>query len=454
MSPTTTLRRRPAGPTGDPLRPLAWLGAALALLAALPGCESLGGGSLGGGYCVDAVPARRLPPTLLGRPKADQIEISKARLRQMPPEVYELGPGDVLGVYVETILGNEEDVPPVNFPEDASLPPSIGFPIPVRDDGTISLPLVMPVEVAGLTIGQAEQRIREAYIPDFLANEDAKIIVTVLRQREYRVIVIREEAGGVVQTGPRGGGGDSGLKRGTGSVVDLKAYENDLLHALAATGGLPGLDAKNEVLIYRGGSNGSAERDAMVAAFMAGNAGIPRECRLPPPPDPDAIRIPLRYYPENPPQFTEEDIILNSGDIVLIQARDSEKYYTGGTLGGGEFLLPRDYDLNILQAIAVAGGGVGQSATGIGSIANRGGGLGGNRAGGPCGPSRALVVRQVPGCGEIVIRVDLNRALTDPRERILVQPEDVIIVQYTLPEEIANATLGLLPFYLIGNGLR
>ena len=429
--------------------------AALALLAALSGCESLGVGGPGAGYHVDAVPARRLPPALLGRPREDQIEISKARLRQQPPEVYELGPGDVLGVYVETILGNEEEVPPVNFPEDASLPPSIGFPIPVRDDGAISLPLVPPIEVAGLTIGQAEQRIREAYIPDFLANEDAKIIVTVLRQREYRVIVIREEAGGVIRTGPRGGGGDSGLKRGTGSVVDLKAYENDLLHALAETGGLPGLDARNEVLIYRGGSQGSPERDAMVAAFMAGNAGIPRECRLPPPPDPDAIRIPLRYYPENPPTFDEEDIILNSGDIVLIQARDSEKYYTGGVLGGGEYLLPRDYDLNILQAIAVAGGDVGQSGTGVASLGNRGGALGGgNRGGGPCGPSRALVVRQIPGCGEVVIRVDLNQALTDPRERILVQPEDVIIVQYTLPEEIANATLGLLPFYLLGNGLR
>ncbi len=39
----------------------------------------------------------------------------------------------------------------------------------------------------------------------------------------------------------------------------------------------------------------------------------------------------------------------------MIQSRDREKFYTGGVLGGGEHLLPRDYDLDILVAIAIAG---------------------------------------------------------------------------------------------------
>ena len=32
---------------------------------------------------------------------------------------------------------------------------------------------------------------------------------------------------------------------GTGQIIDLPAYQNDVLTALARTGGLPGTDAKN-----------------------------------------------------------------------------------------------------------------------------------------------------------------------------------------------------------------
>ena len=452
---------------------LAPLLAAAALFS--PGCSSLQPGSSGmslgsfGAYNIDAVPARRLPPVVLGRPKEDLLETSKARLRRQPVEneQYMLDAGDVLGVFIEGILGEQGEAPPVQFPEDASIPPSTGFPVPVRDDGTVSLPFVRPIDVVGLTITQAEDKIRQAYIderiladpaagidldaevdPGIDAPPPAKTIVSIIRPREYRVLVIREEAGGAIRTGPTRGGD---LKRGTGSLIDLKAYENDLLTALSVTGGLPGLDARNEVVIFRGGGQGSAEYDAAVAAFRRQPQGCGCKPPLPDPYGPGAVRIPLRFFPEFPPTFTEEDIILRDGDIVYIPARDSEKFYTGGELGGGEYILPRDYDLNILQAIGIAGGSVGAGSTGIGSIQLGGlGGGGGGRGRGPFPPSRAIVVRQLPNdCGEIAIRVDLTRALTDPRERILVQPEDVIILQYTLAEEVANLALRLVPFAIL-----
>ncbi len=40
-------------------------------------------------------------------------------------------------------------------------------------------------------------------------------------------------------------------KRGSAHVVDLPAYENDVLHALSISGGLPGYDAFNEVWVLR-----------------------------------------------------------------------------------------------------------------------------------------------------------------------------------------------------------
>ena len=444
--------RRPLAGRLSTLAPLAAL--ALTVLAGT-GCQSMSMGSFGS-YCIDAVPARRLPPAVLGRPKEDMIETSKARLRRTPSDVYELDAGDVLGVYIGGILGDREEPPPVNFPEDATIPPALGFPIPVREDGTISLPFLDPIDVRGLTVAQAEEKVERALLIAQITEDEfnGKIIVTLIRQREIRVLVIREEAGGVIRTsGSRtGGSAESNLKRGDGYNIDLKAGENDLLTALSETGGLPGLDARNEVVIYRGGGEGSARYDEAVAAFY--RQPVPCGCRppLPDPYGPGAVRIPLRFYPEFPPQFTEEDITLRDGDVVYIAARDREKYYTGGLLGGGEYLLPRDYDLNVLQAVGVAGGQVGAGGTGISGV-NLGGGRGGG--GGPFPPSRAIVVRQLPnGCGEITIRVDLTRALTDPRERLLIQPEDVIILQYTLAEEIANTAINLLPSLIIGRGLR
>lgn len=436
-------------------RTAGWAAAFAVIALALPGCNSLG--SFAG---VPSVPVNRAPREFLGRSKAELVETSKLRLRQTPPEVYQLAANDVLGIYIENVLGDPEEPPPVHFPEEDTRAPSIGYPIPIREDGTIALPLVDPIPVDGLTVNQATDAIRKAYTVDrqILKPGSDRIIVTLMRRRHYRVMVIREEAGNIVQTGPVLPIQAATTKRGSGFAIDLPAYENDLLHALSETGGMPGLDAKNEVLIFRGVNNGAMDHDLMLAQL---NNGIgPCGSMIPLPEDPNAIRIPLRFYPENPPLFTEEDIILGEGDIVYVPSRDNEKFYTGGALGGGEFLLPRDYDIDILKAVAIARGPVGASGSGLQAVGSGGGfggfGGGGNRS--PIPPSKAIVIRKIPGMGEIPIRVDLNRALTDPSQRILIMPEDVIIVQYTCCEEIANAALSLIQFNFLygigGNALR
>ncbi|MBR9801767.1 sugar ABC transporter substrate-binding protein [bacterium] len=369
-------------------------------------------------------------------------ELSLNRLGQGRPIAYQLAPGDILGVYIEFILGDEESAPPVHFPEAGDQPPAIGYPIPVREDGTLALPLIDPLPVEGLTLEQATEKIRRVYVEkEILQRGKDKVIVTLMRRREYRVIVIREEGGGV----------DGVSKVGRGDVIDLPAYENDVLHALNETGGLPGLDAENEVLILRAGGNG-AKYDQFVGAVLSSQC--PCEC----PPiigdAPNVTRIPIRYYPENVPAFGEKDVLLETGDIVYVRARETERYYTGGLLGGGEFMLPRDYDLDVIKAISVAGGSVGQGSTGIGSLTNGGGfggGGGGNRGmtGGTIGPSKLIVIRKNECGQEIPIRVNLNKALYDPRERILVMPGDTLILQYTLSEEIANAALNAVGLNLL-----
>lgn len=441
----------------DPIRGLTQTGrtvllgiTALSMLMSLSGCSSMAMCMTG----VPAIPAHRVPREFMARPRADMQELSFARLRQNPPKVYQLAPNDVLGIYIENVLGQPDVPPPVNFPEDGSKAPSLGFPIPIREDGTLALPLVDPIQVSGLTLTQASDAIRNAYTVKkrILPEGKDRIIVTLQRPREYRVMVVREEAGGISGAVGAGGLGVGLTKRGTGSNVLLPAYENDLLTALTKTGGLPGLDAQNEILILRGNFGDAAERDRMIAAMKA--CKDPCECEMELPADANVTRIPLRFYPENVPTFKEEDIILQTGDIVYVQSREREIYYTSGVIRGGSQPIPRDYDLDILQAIALAGGSIAPGGTGVGNISGAGG-FGGGGGGDTVGatPSRAIVLRKTCNGGEIPIRVDLRRALISPGERILIQPEDTIIVQYTFAEELYNAALRMVSFNFLMSGV-
>src|SRR5207302_2189217 len=117
-------------------------------------------------------------------------------------------------------------------------------------------------------------------------------------------------------------------RRGTGIPLDLPAGDNDVLTALARSGGLPGLDASNTVVIQRGEPPQSSEGTTVAQAAETQQQ----------------IRIPLRMRDNDPLPFKADDIVLKTGDIIFIESRETEVYYTGGLLPVGEFVLPRDYD--------------------------------------------------------------------------------------------------------------
>ncbi len=146
------------------------------------------------------------------------------------------------------------------------------LPVPVRENGTISLPLINPIPVKGRTVADVENMVRNAYTVEkaLLKKGRDRIIVTLMKKRTYRVMVVRQESGGTVNQNITIGnqsanGNATSPKYGTGTTVELDAYENDVLHALTATGGLPGLDAKNEIIIMRGAAKGGMFSDQMLA---------------------------------------------------------------------------------------------------------------------------------------------------------------------------------------------
>jgi len=401
---------------------------------------------------INGIRADRLPPQVFAPPKNNLVPVDISLLSTEPAREYQIDKGDILGVYVEGVLPfNPPNVtpepPPVNFPDkESTLPPSIGFPIAVQEDGTLSLPLIEPLEVRGLTLDQVRDKIRQAYIDsDILRPEKARPIVSIIQERTYNVIVVREDG--------QGGGGFNAFnigaaairgtsdRSGSGKLVKLPAYQNDILHALVETGGLPGINAKNEVKVLRASLADKRKRAEFLTQFYAQQqAALLDPCACPPelPEDPSILRIPLRLPPGVTPNLRPEDVILEDGDIIYIESRETEVFYTGGLLPGGEFQLPRDYDLDVIGAMALAGGGVGNNA-------NRGGsqafGLGqGGGAGVP--PGRVFILRKTKCNGQIAIEVDLTRAINDPRQRPLIQAGDIVVLQYKCEEELLNFGAG------------
>jgi protein involved in polysaccharide export with SLBB domain len=397
---------------------------------------------------IDTIPAERVPKQFLAEPQADKIPIDPSRLRIDKPEFYILDNEDVLGIFIDGVLGQFDSPPPVQLPApNSDLPPAIGFPVPIREDGTITLPFIDPLPLRGLTLQQAEELIKRAYFdgPQPYLQNQSRVIVTLLRERRYQVFVIRKD---LQQIGAQGRTGRTGTgvsaradETARGFVLQMPAYQNDVLNALAQTGGAPGVNAKTEIRILRGDRVSAASRDAQIREFYRTNQPDDFPYGIVPtvPDDSSTVKIPLRLKPGQVPTFTKEDIELRDGDIVYVDNRDTEVYYTGGFLGGGEFLLPRDYDLDVLGAVSLAG-------VSIGVGQNRGGLIG--QIGGGVPPSNLIVLRRIPGNRQIAIRVDLTRAINDPQARILVAPGDSLILRFKPQEEAVN--FALATFFTFG----
>jgi len=385
---------------------------------------------------ANGVPARLLPPELLAESKDEFEQVPLDWLKVAKPEVYKLDTGDIIGVYIEGALGERDQLPPINFPQVADLPPSVGFPIPVGEEGNVPLPLVDKVHVAGLTVEEAQEAILRAYTgvdggKSFLREEEARILVTLVRARQARILVIREDAPNQRQSlndpSYRLFGSSPSLGQrlpGSGTILEVAEVEADVLTALARSGGLPGPNAENEIVIYRG--TGMPDGIAPPNDWNPG-AGVGEDVEI--------KRIPLRIRPGSERKLTEADVRLKSGDIIFVPPREIDVYYTGGLLPAREVPLPRDNDLRVVEAMLRVGGSVVNGGRFIGSFSGTASFTSGIES---SSPSLLSVVRRAPNGSQVTIRVDLNRALRDPRENLLVMPGDVLILQETPAEAVSR----------------
>jgi protein involved in polysaccharide export with SLBB domain len=384
------------------------------------------------------VPANRLEKDFMYETKATKADVPFAALGQDKPISHKVGAGDTLTVFVYGVFPpNVEDVPIIQrnqsvnqryYPPNGNLEtPAVGVPVVVDADGAIALPLIGNLGVDGMTVTEIIEAIREAYSKQgILEPGRERIMVNMIIPRVHRVVVMRQDTPNpqVALVPP---GQVDHIHRGSGDVIDLPVYENDVLHALAATGGLPGTDAANEVWVIRrkavsNGLIGLEQLSDLTSSYD------PKAC------DPNIIRIPLRVNAGCASTFSPEDVILNEGDVVYLPRR-VEYFYTGGLLRGAKIPLPRDEDIDALEAVALANGSV------QGPLGQGGQMLATGSPGYIIKPTKLIVLRKLPGGEQLPIEVDLCRAAKDPRERVYIQHGDMLLLKFRPHEAVLNGTL-------------
>jgi len=395
----------------------AWAAAVLFGLSITAGCWAP--------LCSPGVPACALPDSFRTPMRTAGPPLNFASLSLPPQKDYILGPDDVLEVTVHGLYPGGETRP---------------IRVQIMADGSIQLPLVGPVRVGGMNVMQAHVAIHNAYADGFIKEPRTNVFLV---ERALTSVLVLGEVGA------------PGMYR-------LPKYENDVAHALAVAGGLRE-DAGLEIEVHRRitqnqvraaqynqqfARQNPAEAPVEFAGLIAQPDGV---IDMVPPADPEArlvypvggpnepalasqpldsplgvpigqepmeiVRIPLRGYPSRP-IFTEE-VALNPGDVIVVPSRKDEVFYVVGPLSptnfvrfsisarerdiGAGFLLPRDREIDVVTAVAMAGY--------IDPINS---------------PTTVTVQRHLPDGRSMRILVDLFKARYDPKETLLVAPGDII----------------------------
>ena len=97
-------------------------------------------------------------------------------------------PGRVLGFYIEGILAPPSEccglpglVPP---PRPDDLPASMGWPVPIRKDGTVSLPSIRPLYVQDKSLREIHELVSSAY-QKVIPNQTTAIRICLFPERQH-----------------------------------------------------------------------------------------------------------------------------------------------------------------------------------------------------------------------------------------------------------------------------
>lgn len=283
----------------------------------LSGCLMLAGCSSGGHrYSPDSLPeelrAHRAE-------NAQTLDLSKLATYSMNSELIDRG--DVLNVAINAGYGSDKVE---------------SMPIRVGEDGVANVPIVGRVTLAGIELPSAEQLIAAAAIERGLFRNPT-VTVTMNRRRTNRITVI----GAVEKPG----------------VYELPRGASNLLAAIVAADGLA-KEAGTDVEIRRPAQlqstePGAVDRVAQQAQLTGYTESGPALT------GPAAVTQPVSYRINLASAAKQGDggQQLQDGDVVMVERRDPQPIHVIGlVMKPGQFELPVNQDLHVLDAIAMAGG--------------------------------------------------------------------------------------------------
>jgi len=335
-----------------------------------------------------AYQASRLPAELRAKSRPTRGVINLAGVASPGIGDSVIGAGDLLEV---TIASGRED---------EKVEPVLAR---VTDDGTADIPLVGPVPVAGLEPNYAGH------------NVAAAAVQRGIYLRPHVAVEIRSKAVNHVTV--------------LGAVSEPGAYEvprnsSDLVHALALAGGLND-DAGTVVEIIRQPPLMMAVA-APALADSAGNPGGVQQAvyssapngNQPPSPPTQRIEIDLSKT------LAPGDYRIGDRDVVMVRPRDEELVYVSGLVKEpGQFEIPHDKELHLLEAIAMAGGETSPVA------------------------DKVLIIRRKPGTGESVpIRASLAECKRNSRANLMLVAGDAISIERTPATVVVDTVMQMLRF--------
>lgn len=336
---------------------------------------------------------RDLPAIAQAKPTSNVQTADLGNLATNYPSSELIAAGDVLDVTVAAGLNEKE---------------AVTVPIRVGDDGQARLPVIGPVQLAGLELAEAEAAI-------MLTAEERQVYraphvtVTMRRRRVNRVTV----TGAVKNPG----------------VYELPRESSDLLSAILAAGGLD-KDAGVHVEIRSTGRAPIEEPPQPIASTdpdsadpnstkvtPAGHRVQPSSMRI----GPNAVRVDLvSASKEGGGKYRIPD-----GGVVNVEKEDPNPLQVIGLVKTpGKYDFPVGREVHVLDAIAIAGG--------ISNIL----------------ADKIYVIRPIPGQSDpAVINISLKKAKQDGVENVLLQPGDVVSIEQTPATGLIDV-LNLLRFGL------
>lgn len=307
----------------------------------------------------------------------------------------QIGPGDLLEITIAT--GREGENP---------------HPLKTRvtNDGTVLLPLLGSLPVAGLEPYEIGSNIESLALNQGIYRQP-QVVVEVKTKAVNRITVLGKVSEPGVHEVNRGSSdllsaiaSAGGLTEEASTLVDIRKSAQPATESVATSDEQP---SGVQLTTYEGAPSKPATRHHRATA-TTGRAPI----------DPRSIRVDLT----DSNQTEAADLKLRDGDVVHVLPRPERVVYVGGLVRKpGQFTIPRNQDIHLIQAIQMAGD--------ISSpIADK-----------------VLVIRRIEGRPEpLVILASISKAKHDGQENFRLASGDVITVEQTASTMVVDTMMNFL----------